>query len=96
MGTPAGRISDMHTCPMVTGIVPHGGGAITLGYPTVLVSGPPAGRIGDMHACAGPPDTMVLGSFAVLVGGQPLSRAGASTAHGGVVAGPGAPTVLIG
>ncbi|MBS0644712.1 MAG: PAAR domain-containing protein [Proteobacteria bacterium] len=96
MGLPAARISDMHVCPMVTGIVPHVGGAITLGYPTVLISGLPASRIGDMHACVGPPGTLVLGSFTVLVGNQPLSRVGDSTAHGGVVVGPGAPTVLVG
>ena len=27
-GQPAARVSDMHTCPMVTGIVPHVGGPI--------------------------------------------------------------------
>ena len=25
---PAARITDMHTCPMVTGVVPHVGGSI--------------------------------------------------------------------
>ncbi len=96
MGQPAARISDMHTCPMVTGIVPHVGGAITLGCVTVLTSGLPQARIGDMHACVGPPGTMALGSPTVLVGGQPASRMGDSTAHGGAVVGPCCPTVLIG
>jgi len=86
----------MQTCPLVTGIVPHVGGPITLGCFTVLVSGLPQARIGDMHTCVGPPGTMALGSFTVLVGGQPASRLGDVTAHGGAVAGPGCPTVLIG
>ena len=96
MGQPAARISDMQTCPMVTGIVPHVGGPITLGCPTVLISGLPATRIGDMHQCVGPPGAMALGSFTVLINGQPPSRIGDTTVHGGAVVGPGAPTVLIG
>ena len=49
MGQPAARVTDMQTCPMVTGIVPHVGGPITLGCFTVLTSGLPQARIGDMH-----------------------------------------------
>jgi uncharacterized Zn-binding protein involved in type VI secretion len=96
MGQPAARVTDMQTCPMVTGIVPHVGGPIMLGCFTVLVQNMPQARIGDMHICAGPPGVIALGSPTVLVGGQPASRIGDSTAHGGVVVGPGAPTVLIG
>jgi uncharacterized Zn-binding protein involved in type VI secretion len=96
MGLPAARMSDMQVCPMVTGVVPHVGGPITLGCPTVLISGLPAGRVGDMHQCVGPPGAMALGAFTVLIGGQPVSRVGDSTAHGGAVVGPGAPTVLVG
>jgi uncharacterized Zn-binding protein involved in type VI secretion len=96
MGQPAARVTDMQTCPMVTGIVPHVGGPITLGCFTVLVSAMPQARITDMHTCVGPPGVMALGSFTVLVGGMPASRVGDATAHGGVVVGPGAPTVLIG
>jgi uncharacterized Zn-binding protein involved in type VI secretion len=55
----------------------------------------PQARIGDMHVCVGPPGTLALGSFTVLVGGQPASRMGDVTAHGGAVVG-GCPTVLIG
>jgi uncharacterized Zn-binding protein involved in type VI secretion len=37
---PAARITDMHTCPMVTGTVPHvGGPIIPAGEPTVLIGG---------------------------------------------------------
>ena len=76
MGQPAARVTDMQTCPMVTGIVPHVGGPITLGCFTVLIGGLPQARIGDMHTCVGPPGTMALGSFTVLVGGH------AGLAHG--------------
>lgn len=34
---PAARATDMHTCPQVTGIVPHVGGPIVMGAPTVLI-----------------------------------------------------------
>jgi len=48
-----------------------------------------------MATCAGPPDTIVLGSFTVLIGNQPAARLGDLTAHGGVIV-MGAPTVMIG
>jgi uncharacterized Zn-binding protein involved in type VI secretion len=95
MGRPAARISDMHTCPMVTGVVPHVGGPISLGCPTVLIGNLPAARVGDMAVCAGPPDSIILGSFTVLVGGKPAARMGDMTAHGGVIT-LGMVTVLIG
>jgi len=93
---PAARVSDMHTCPMVTGVVPHVGGPILPPCcPTVLIAYLPAARVGDMATCAGPPDTIVLGSFTVLIGNQPAARLGDLTAHGGVIV-MGAPTVMIG
>ena len=46
MGQPAARITDMHVCPMVTGIVPHVGGPILPpGAVTVLIGGLPAARV---------------------------------------------------
>jgi uncharacterized Zn-binding protein involved in type VI secretion len=96
MGQPAARVTDMQTCPMVTVLVPHVGGPLALGCFTVLVSMMPQARISDMHTCVGPPGVMLMGSPTVLVGGIPASRVGDATAHGGVVVGPGAPTVLIG
>lgn len=95
MGMPAARISDMHVCPMVTGVVPHVGGPIILGCFTVLTCMLPQARVGDMLVCVGPPDVIALGSFTVLVGGQPAARLGDLTAHGGTII-IGAPTVLIG
>ena len=66
---PVARVTDMHVCPMVTGVVPHVGGPILPpGGATVIVGGMPCARIGDMATCVGPPDTIVLGEFTVLVG----------------------------
>jgi uncharacterized Zn-binding protein involved in type VI secretion len=91
---PAARVSDMHVCPMVTAIVPHVGGPISLGCFTVLIGGLPAARVGDMCVCVGPPDVIALGSFTVLIGGMPAARMGDLTAHGGSIV-LGCPTVII-
>jgi uncharacterized Zn-binding protein involved in type VI secretion len=95
MGQPAARLSDMHVCALVTGIVPHVGGPIALGMPNVLIGGLPAARVGDLAVCVGPPDVIALGSFTVLIGGAPAARMGDLTAHGGTIV-LGMPTVLIG
>lgn len=93
---PAARATDMHVCPMVTGVVPHVGGPIMPpGEPTVLIGGMPAARVGDMATCTGPPDSIVMGSSSVLIGGMPAARLGDSTAHGGSIV-LGEFTVLIG
>ncbi|MEL7531488.1 MAG: PAAR domain-containing protein [Bacteroidota bacterium] len=93
---PAARITDMHTCPMSTGPVPHVGGPITgPGAPTVMIANMPAAVVGDMLTCVGPPDTIVKGSTTVLIGGKPAARMGDQTAHGGVIV-KGEPTVMIG
>ena len=92
----AARIGDMHTCPMVNpGPVPHVGGPISLGSPTVMIGGMPAARVGDMCVCVGPPDTIVMGSGTVFICGMPAARMGDSTAHGGSIV-IGCPTVNIG
>ncbi len=96
MGKPAARIGDMHTCPMVTGTVPHVGGPIIgPGCPTVLIGGMPAAVMTDMCVCTGPPDTIVKGSTGVFIGGKPAARLGDKCAHGGAIV-VGCPTVLIG
>ena len=83
---PAARVTDMHTCPMVTGIVPHVGGPILPpGCPTVLINNLPAARATDMCTCVGPPDTIAKGSMTVLIGGLPAARMGDLTAHGGSI-----------
>ena len=69
-GQPAARVSDMHTCPMVTVLVPHVGGPILPpGGITVLIGGLPAARVGDLATCVGPPDTIIPpGAPTVLIG----------------------------
>ena len=96
MPQPAARVGDLHTCPMVTGVVPHVGGPILPpGCPTVMIGGLPAARMGDMATCVGPPDNIIAGSATVMVGGQAAARMGDSTAHGGVIT-LGCPQVMIG
>jgi uncharacterized Zn-binding protein involved in type VI secretion len=96
MGMPAARVTDMHVCPMVTGVVPHVGGPILPPCaPTVLTGGLPQARIGDLLTCVGPPDVIALTSFTVLVSGMLAARLGDMTAHGGVII-LGDFTVLIG
>jgi uncharacterized Zn-binding protein involved in type VI secretion len=96
MGMPAARLTDLHVCPMVTGVVPHVGGPIVSpGAPTVLIGGMPAARIGDMVTCVGPPDAIVAGCPTVLIANMPAARMLDSTAHGGMIV-LGFPTVLIG
>jgi uncharacterized Zn-binding protein involved in type VI secretion len=94
---PAARLTDMHVCPMFTGPVPHVGGPISGPCaPTVLIMGLPAARVTDMCICVGPPDVIVMGSMTVLIMNLPAARLTSQCAHGGVIVGPGAPTVLIG
>jgi uncharacterized Zn-binding protein involved in type VI secretion len=80
MGQPAARMGDSTA---------HGG-AIVVGFPTVLIGGQPAARMGDMHTCplASPPPPppapptphvggpIAKGSATVLIGGMPAARMG--------------------
>jgi uncharacterized Zn-binding protein involved in type VI secretion len=95
MGMPASRITDMHVCPMVTGIIPHVGGPIIMGLPTVITGMMPQARVTSTCVCVGPPDIIVKGSATVLVGSLPAARIGDLTAQGGVIV-LGFPTVLMG
>lgn len=96
---PAARLTDFHTCPMVTPSIlpiPHVGGPIIgPGIPTVLIGGLPAAVLGDQCVCVGPPDAIVRGSATVMIGGMPAARMGDVTAHGGTIMS-GFPTVMIG
>jgi uncharacterized Zn-binding protein involved in type VI secretion len=92
---PAARITDNHTCPMVTVLVPHVGGPIVSGLPTVLVGNMPAARVTDALVCVGPPDMIAKGSMTVFIGGLPAARLGDPTVHGGIIV-MGLPTVIIG
>ncbi|MBR9862013.1 MAG: type VI secretion protein [Rhodobacteraceae bacterium] len=96
MSLPAARVTDLHVCPMVTGVVPHvGGPVLPPGQPNVLIGNLPAANVGTMCTCVGPPDVIVKGSTSCLIGGRPAARLTDSTAHGGVITAPGCPTVLI-
>lgn len=92
---PAARITDLHTCPAVSGLVPHVGGPILTGSADVLIGGMPAARVSDTALCVGSPATVITGSATVLINGLPAARMGDQTSHGGVIV-LGCPTVLIG
>ena len=92
----AARMGDMHTCPMVTGVVPHIGGPILPPCAvTVITVGQPQARMGDMAVCAGGPDSILKGSATVMVNGMAAARISDPTVHGGMIT-VGAPTVIIG
>ena len=94
---PAARLTDMHTCPMVTPPgVPHVGGPILpTCSPNVLIGFLPAARVTDKCLCVGPPDIIVKGSPTVMINNLMAARIGDNTAHGGVIV-MGCPTVMIG
>jgi len=92
----AARQTDLHTCPLFNGPVPHVGGPVTGPcVTTVLIGNMPAAVVGDQLTCVGPPDTIVKGSTTVYIGGRPAARQGDLTAHGGVIVS-GWPIVQIG
>ena len=100
----AARITDMHTCPMVTAGVPHdanapiphvGGPVLGPGAPTVLIGGLPAARVSDSAMCVGPAAIIIAGSATVLIAGLPAARVGDATSHGGSIV-TGLATVMIG
>ena len=83
---PAARVTDMHVCPMVTGVVPHVGGPILPPCAIqVLIGGLPAARITDSATCVGPPDVIVMGSSTVFIQYLPAARMLDNTAHGGMI-----------
>ncbi len=93
---PAARLTDMHTCPMVTGIVPHVGGPIIPPVAmTVLIDFLPAATMTSQAVCVGPPDMVIMGSTGVFINYLPAARMGDPTVHGGVIV-LGAMNVIIG
>lgn len=75
----------MHVCPMVTGVVPHVGGPVSMGMPLLLISGLPVATSGCMCTCVGPPDVIAMGMPTTLIGGMPAAVIGSMTSHGGSV-----------
>jgi len=93
----AARITDNHACPMVTPgtpPVPHVGGPIITGMPTVTIGGLPAARVSDKAVCVGPVDAIAQGATTVLFGGLPAARVLDLCIHGGTIT-TGCPTVTI-
>ena len=99
MGKPAARLTDLHTCPMVTpGVppIPHVGGPILPACsPNVIIGNLPAARVTDKALCVGPMDVIVQGSPTVHFNNLMAARVGDMTAHGGVIV-VGMVNVLIG
>ena len=93
---PAARLTDMHTCPMVTGVVPHVGGPIIPPVAmTVMIDFLPAATMTSQAVCVGPPDMVIMGSTGVFINYLPAARLGDPTEHGGVIV-LGAMNVMIG
>lgn len=92
---PASPIGCNHTCPMVTALVPHVGGPISVGFPGLLIGGIAAGFVGASATCTGPTDTISTGFPGLLVGGPAVAFVGSGTAHGGTVV-VGNPLVMVG
>jgi uncharacterized Zn-binding protein involved in type VI secretion len=61
---PGARIGHMHVRPMATPgtpPIPHVGGPVRSGYPTVSMGFVPAARVTDTAVCAGQPDSIAKG-----------------------------------
>lgn len=88
MSKPVALKGHHHTCPAVTGVVPHvGGPIIQCQQDFVKLNGIPIALVGDKLLCegAGVIDTITSGSSCVRINGIPVARIGDSTAHGGVI-----------
>lgn len=67
-GKPAWRVaSDFHSCPLLSVIVPHVGGVVTMGSTTVLINNLPAARVGDVIG-ESTPSTVATGCPTVMIG----------------------------
>jgi len=69
-GMPVWRAgADFHACPLSNpGPVPHVGGVVSAGSPSVLINHLPAVRQGDVIVETGPPNSIVAGCPDVLIG----------------------------
>lgn len=68
-GMPAWRMTDFHTCPLLTPAPsPHVGGIVQMGSATVMINGIPAARQGDVIVESGPPNSIAGGDPTVMIG----------------------------
>lgn len=66
---PAWRaLTDVHTCPLTSGVVPHVGGSVLKGSSSVFINKMPAARLGDKVIEAGPPNSIIMGCSSVYIG----------------------------
>ena len=94
-------LSDMHICPILVPIPPHGPGFVTRGSATVKIGNLPAARQGDQvfEACGGP-DPIAMGCPTVIIGdsgsggggGAGSGSGGAGSGSGGTGSGAGGGT----
>jgi len=75
--------------------IPHIGGPILMGAPTVITGFMPQSRVTDPCFCVGPPSMIMKGSATVIVTYLLAARIGDQTMHGGAIVS-GYPTVMIG
>jgi len=80
-------VGDTHSCPMVTGTVPHIGGVIITGAPGITLNNKLIARMGDKVICTGCGmiATIIQGDANVIVGGKPVAYVGCMTSHGGII-----------
>lgn len=68
-GKPAWRgLADIHSCPLVSGVVPHVGGPVVDGSTSVLINNLPATTMGNTIVESGPPNKIAAGCPTVLIG----------------------------
>ncbi|MCK6591097.1 MAG: PAAR domain-containing protein [Polyangiaceae bacterium] len=78
----AARIGDNHRC-YEAAPVPHRGGEVVEGCPTVEIGDMPAARRGDRAYCEGGAyDVILKGEPTVEIGGRPAARVGDATDGG--------------
>ena len=69
-GLPAWRaLVDFHTCPLSDGPKAHVGGVVSKGSSKVFINNFPAARQGDTINESGPPNSIMMGSMKVNIGG---------------------------
>jgi uncharacterized Zn-binding protein involved in type VI secretion len=80
-------MTDMHVCPMPSGLIPHGPGVVTRGSPSVFINKLPVARQGDQVVeAAGGNDPIAIGCMTVNIGDLG-SACGTEAAAGGSGAG---------